>query len=146
MRSTVDIKEIEALIRLLENSSLTELKIKDKDSSIELVRGSTTTMAPQAVVVAAAEQPIASAFAAGGVEKAITAPMVGTFYAAANPNSEPFVRVGDTVTMDTTVCVLEAMKVFTEVPADISGTITEILVSDGDFVEYGQPLFKIKTR
>ena len=72
--------------------------------------------------------------------------MVGTFYIAANPESKPFVKVGDKVTADTTVCVLEAMKVFTEVPADIAGIITEVLVSDGDFVEFRQPLFKVKSR
>jgi acetyl-CoA carboxylase biotin carboxyl carrier protein len=136
----VDIKEVEALIRVLENSSLTELKIKDKDFSIELVRTAAETVAADHADSSA----VLPAAVSSNVEKTITAPMVGTFYTAANPNAESFVRVGDTVTVDTTVCVLEAMKVFTEVPADMSGTITEILVTDGDFVEYGQPLFKVK--
>ncbi|MCI1821009.1 MAG: biotin/lipoyl-binding protein [Megasphaera sp.] len=133
-------KEVEALIQMFENSSLTELKIKDKDFSIELIRTAAETVATEHADTPA----VLPAAASSDVEKTITAPMVGTFYTAANPNAEPFVRVGDAVTIDTTVCVLEAMKVFTEVPADMSGTITKILVSDGDFVEYGQPLFKIK--
>lgn len=82
----------------------------------------------------------------GGVEKIIAAPMVGTFYVAAHPGEEPFVHVGSEVTEDTTVCVLEAMKVFTEVPADLCGKITEVLVGDGEFVEYGQPLFKVQCK
>lgn len=135
-------KEVEALIRMLENSSLTELKIKDKDFSIELVRAAAKTVAADH----AEDTAVLPAAGSSDVEKTITAPMVGTFYTAANPNADPFVRVGDAVTVDTTVCVLEAMKVFTEVPADMSGTIIEILVSDGDFVEYGQPLFKIKIK
>ena len=137
-------KEVEALIRMLENSSLTELKIKDKDFSIKLVRAAAKTVAADHAADHAEDTAVLPAAVSSDVEKTITAPMVGTFYTAANPNAEPFVRVGDAVTIDTTVCVLEAMKVFTEVPADMSGTITEILVADGDFVEYGQPLFKIK--
>ena len=65
---------------------------------------------------------------------------------AAHPGEEPFVHVGSDVTEDTTVCVLEAMKVFTEVPADMCGKITEILVKGGEFVEYGQPLFKVQCK
>ena len=138
----MNIKEVEALIKLIEKSSLTELTVQDKDFSVTLVRKGLETVIQEATGPAPA--PVKAA-AAAGTEKEITAPMVGTFYAAPNPKAEPFVQVGDKVSMDTVVCVLEAMKVFTEVPADMSGTITEILVSDGEFVEFGQPLFKIKT-
>ena len=140
----MDMKDVKGLIKLLEESSLTELKVQDKDFSVSLVRGMKGAAVPQAVVPVAA--PAVAAPVAGEVEKEITAPMVGTFYAAPNPKSEPFVAVGDKVGVDSIVCVLEAMKVFTEVPADMNGTITEILVSDGEFVEFGQPLFKIKAR
>ena len=75
----------------------------------------------------------------------ITAPMVGTFYGAPDPKAEPFVKVGSKVTPNTVVCILEAMKLFSEIEAEVEGEITEILVNDGEFVEFGQPLFKVKT-
>lgn len=74
----------------------------------------------------------------------ITAPIVGTFYSAPDPKAPPFVKVGSAVTPNTVVCVLEAMKLFTEVEAMVEGEITEVLVKDGEFVEFGQPLFKVK--
>ena len=72
--------------------------------------------------------------------------MVGTFYAAASPDSPPFVKVGDHVGPDTTVCILEAMKVFNEIPAECSGKIVAVLVQSGDAVEFGQPLFRVEPR
>ena len=74
----------------------------------------------------------------------ITAPMVGTFYSATEPGAEPFVKVGSKIDADSVICILEAMKLFTEVEADVSGEIVEILAKDGDLVEYGQPLFSVK--
>ena len=75
----------------------------------------------------------------------ITAPMVGTFYCAPDPKAPPFVKVGSVVAPNTVVCVLEAMKIFSEVEAEVEGEITEVLVKDGDFVEFGQPLFRVRT-
>ena len=75
----------------------------------------------------------------------IASPMVGTFYAAPEPGANPFVQVGQTVGANTVVCVLEAMKLFNEIEAGAEGTIVDILVKDGDFVEYGQPLFHVRT-
>ena len=74
----------------------------------------------------------------------INAPMVGTFYKSPSPEEGAYVQVGDKVSNDTTVCILEAMKLFNEIQAEISGEIVEILVEDGQMVEYGQPLFKVK--
>jgi len=74
----------------------------------------------------------------------ITASSVGTFYAAPEPGAEPFVKPGQRITANTVVCVLEAMKLFNEIEAGISGEIVEVLLKDGDFVEYGQPLFLVK--
>jgi acetyl-CoA carboxylase biotin carboxyl carrier protein len=71
--------------------------------------------------------------------------MVGTFYSKANPNAEPYVRVGDAVEPETTVCVIEAMKVFNEIPAEVRGRVAAILVEDEEPVEFGKPLFKIET-
>jgi acetyl-CoA carboxylase biotin carboxyl carrier protein len=75
----------------------------------------------------------------------IKSPMVGTFYAAQNPESPPFVKVGDHVGKDTAVCIIEAMKVFNEIPAGTSGKIVAVLVENGEPVEYAQPLFKVDT-
>ncbi|MBI1831866.1 MAG: biotin/lipoyl-binding protein, partial [Planctomycetes bacterium] len=73
----------------------------------------------------------------------IESPMVGTFYSSSAPDAPPFVTAGSTVRPDSTVCVIEAMKVFTDIPAGLAGTITEILVKNGQPVEYGQPLFRL---
>lgn len=75
----------------------------------------------------------------------IKSPMVGTFYRAPNPDAPPYVNVGDTVQPDTVVCIIEAMKLFNEIVADVQGTIVEVLVQNGTLVEYGQPLFKVRT-
>ncbi|WP_274655191.1 acetyl-CoA carboxylase biotin carboxyl carrier protein [Paenibacillus humicola] len=83
--------------------------------------------------------------AAETAEKTITAPMLGTFYAAPEPGKEPFVQAGKQVTADTVVCVLEAMKLFNEIRAGVEGEIVKVLVEDGEFVEYGRPLFLVKT-
>lgn len=70
--------------------------------------------------------------------------MVGTFYSKPNPDSDVFVKVGDRVEKDTVVCIVEAMKLFNEITADVSGEIVEVLVENGELVEYGQPLFRVK--
>ncbi|MDY0322512.1 MAG: acetyl-CoA carboxylase biotin carboxyl carrier protein [Candidatus Carbobacillus sp.] len=75
----------------------------------------------------------------------IKSPMVGTFYRAPNPDAPPYVNVGDAVQPDTVVCIIEAMKLFNEIVADVKGTIVEVLVQNGTLVEYGQPLFKVRT-
>ncbi|WNS80218.1 acetyl-CoA carboxylase biotin carboxyl carrier protein [Domibacillus sp. DTU_2020_1001157_1_SI_ALB_TIR_016] len=79
-------------------------------------------------------------------DEVITSPMVGTFYTRANESEEPLVQVGDTVQKGQVVCIVEAMKLFNEVQAGVDGEIVEVLVEDGDVVEYGQPLFKLKKR
>lgn len=76
----------------------------------------------------------------------IVSPMVGTLYHASSPDSEPYVSVGSAVTNDTIVCIVEAMKLFNEIEAEVNGEIVEILVEDGELVEFGQPLFRVKTK
>lgn len=76
----------------------------------------------------------------------IESPMVGTFYSAPNPESDPYVKVGDSIKKDTVVCIVEAMKLFNEIEAETTGEIVEILVENGELVEYGQPLFRVKTK
>lgn len=76
----------------------------------------------------------------------IVSPMVGTLYHASSPESDPYVSVGSSVTNDSIVCIVEAMKLFNEIEAEVSGEIVEILVEDGELVEFGQPLFRVKTK
>ncbi|MCG7345165.1 acetyl-CoA carboxylase biotin carboxyl carrier protein [Sporosarcina sp. ACRSL] len=76
----------------------------------------------------------------------ITSPMVGTFYQASSPDADPYVKKGDSVKPDSIVCIVEAMKLFNEIEAEVSGEIVEILVEDGQLVEYGQPLFLVKQK
>lgn len=137
----LNIEEIKDLMRTVESSSLQRVVIKDGEFSLTLEKGGLAAPIP-ASVPAGANQPVAAPAQDSFLE--IKAPMVGTFYSAADPESEPFVKAGALVGPETVVCVLEAMKLFTEVQAECSGEIVEVLVKNGDFVEYGQPLFRVK--
>ena len=127
---------------------------------IQLRRGGNPTVspvvaAPPAVPVApVAAKPAAPAPQAAeqvaaaeskGSEADIKSPIVGTFYSAPDPESPPFIKVGDHVGPETPVCIVEAMKVFNEIPAEVSGKITAVLVENGSPVEFGQPLFRVDT-
>ncbi|WP_082233877.1 acetyl-CoA carboxylase biotin carboxyl carrier protein [Halobacillus massiliensis] len=83
--------------------------------------------------------------ASADYDKEITSPMVGTFYKSPSPDQDAYVKVGDQVKQESVVCIVEAMKLFNEIEAEVSGEIVEILVNDGELVEYGQPLFRVKT-
>ena len=100
---------------------------------------------PTSPAAAPAEEAAAPAAAAEEGISVVKSPMVGTFYAAASPESPPFTKVGAKVSADSIVCIIEAMKVMNEIQAELSGTITEVLVENGEAVEFGQPLFKVKT-
>ncbi len=139
----IDIETLKKYIEVLEESSLAEIEISDDEDSIRLAKPTADSpvvaIAPNAP---AAAQPVqAAAPATGG--KTIKSPMVGVFYAAPSPDRPSFVNVGDTVNKGDIVCIIEAMKIMNEIPATESGTITEILVENGDVVEFDQPLFKI---
>jgi acetyl-CoA carboxylase biotin carboxyl carrier protein len=132
---------------------LSEIDLRQADQRIRLRRGPetvavSTTPAVSMPAAAAPSGGTSSAKPAGaGVDDGATlirSPMVGTFYLAANPESPPFVKVGDQIGPDQTVCIIEAMKVFNEIPAECSGKIVAVLVSNGDAVEFGQPLFKVE--
>jgi len=151
MFSTSEIKE---LIKILENSQLSVLELKDSKYSIRLEKPQTVASVSQVVASApvAEAQPIISAQQPVQQEqtelseesaKTINSPMVGVFYASPSPDREPFVTVGRKVNKGDVVCIIEAMKIMNEITAEESGTITEILVNNGDVVEYGQPMFKI---
>ncbi|MCD8915048.1 MULTISPECIES: acetyl-CoA carboxylase biotin carboxyl carrier protein [Staphylococcus] len=157
----MNFKEIKELIEILDNSNLTEINIEDNKGSIinlkkekerEIITPQISQQAfPQQTAApapvqneSAASETSAAANSDADQGKTINAPMVGTFYKSPSPEEEAYVKVGDTVSNDSTVCILEAMKLFNEIQAEVSGEITEILVEDGQMVEYGQPLFKVK--
>ena len=167
----LDIRKLKELIRLMVENELTEIDLKDEKETVSLrregslapvVQVSPATAAPPAAptpapapaLAPAAPAPAAPAPAAAPAAEPspadtsnleqITSPMVGTFYSAAKPESPAVANVGDTVTADTTVCIVEAMKIFNEIKAEQSGVIEKVLVSNGDSVEFGQALFLVR--
>jgi len=167
----LDIRKLKELIRLMVENGLTEIDLKDEKETVSLRReGSQAPVvqvspapaappaapAPVAPAAPAAPAPAPAAPAPAAAPAAepspadtsnleqITSPMVGTFYSAAKPESPAFANVGDTVTADTTVCIVEAMKIFNEIKAEQSGVIEKVLVSNGDSVEFGQALFLVR--
>ena len=150
----MDIRKIKKLIELLEESNLTEIEIVEGEESVRLIRASQPIAAPVAAPVALIEQPpVAAAAAATPPEddedqmhegELVLAPMVGTFYGASSPEAQPFVSMGQTVGVGDTLCIIEAMKMFNQIEADISGTVVAILAESGQPVEYDQPLFVIR--
>lgn len=151
-----DVRKVRKFIELMNEHDLAEIDLRQGEQRIRLRRG------PDAVTVAAMptmSAPVASTpslpAAGGGAAKSVEAaadsnaavirsPMVGTFYSAANPDSPAFVKVGDHVGAETTVCIIEAMKVFNEIPAECSGKIVAVLAQNGDAVEFNQPLFRVE--
>jgi acetyl-CoA carboxylase biotin carboxyl carrier protein len=145
----MDIRKIKKLIEIIEESDIAELEIKEGEESIRINRYSSTA-APVAYAPApVAAAPAAPAPAAAPAEEKITghavkSPMVGTFYRAASPGSKPFAEVGQSVQAGDTLCIIEAMKILNQIESDKSGTISKVLVENGEPVEYGQPLFIIE--
>ncbi len=150
----IDIRKLKELVRLMVENDLSELDLRDQEETVTLRRPGPADVpvayaAPIAApVTAASADPGAGSGASGGVDTdslhAITSPMVGTFYSSPNPDTPAFASVGKSIGNDTTVCLVEAMKVFTEIKAECSGTIEKILVKNGDAVEFGQKLFLVK--
>ena len=144
--------EIRNLAQLMEEYNLTEVKIESDKDNVYFRRGSDCAAvapvmipAPAAVTPAvAAAAPAAAAPAAAAPRETIDSPLVGTFYKAASPDSAPFVQIGDRVNADTTLCIIEAMKVMNEIKAEKSGVIKEILIENGQPVEFGQPMFVLE--
>jgi acetyl-CoA carboxylase biotin carboxyl carrier protein len=151
----MDLRKIKKLIDLLEESNLAELEIKEGEEVVRLSRVPknaapvaaaptvapiAVTAAPAPVAAAAAEAPPANALPAGHVVKA---PMVGTFYASASPGTPAFVKVGQQVKAGETLGIIEAMKMFNQIEADVAGTVQAILVENGQPVEFDEPMFVI---
>ena len=150
----MELKDIKLIIDLMKKNDLSVFKLEKEGFKIVLERGTGgayTVVAPPAAALslpAAAAPAVADAAAPAKTEVAdgheITSPMVGTFYAAPSPESPAYVKVGDTVSEDTVVCIIEAMKVMNEIKAEARGVITQVLVENAKPVEFGQPLFKIR--
>jgi acetyl-CoA carboxylase biotin carboxyl carrier protein len=163
------VQEIRELIRLIDNSSIDEFTFEQDGSKIKMKKnpiGKADVSTVQTVIQPIEEEVKPIQVAAQPVEKAlekeivsepvknnvmetenlhkITSPMVGTFYASPTPDADIYVKVGSKVTKDSIVCIVEAMKLFNEIEAEVDGEIVEILVKNGQLVEFGQPLFLVK--
>jgi acetyl-CoA carboxylase biotin carboxyl carrier protein len=160
----VDFREIKRIVELMDQHGLSVFKLEQGETKLELKKGGDLDVkAIQNWLSHAPAPQYAPAYAlssghAGGAPaapadeaglptnvKEVTSPMVGTFYTASSPDSEPFVKVGSKVNADSTVCIIEAMKVMNEIKSEIVGEIVELLVENGTAVQYGEPLFRVKT-
>ncbi len=146
----MELKDIKTLIDLMKKNDLSVFKMEKEGFKITLKKGhdfQPIISAPPAAMLpaapAAASQPAAvESDAPSGKE--ITSPMVGTFYSQSSPETPPYVSVGQEVTADTVVCIIEAMKVMNEIKAEQAGIITDVLVESGKAVQFGQPMFRLK--
>jgi len=147
--SSVDVATLRQLLDLMGEHGLAELEIEREDVAIRL-RKAEAGPGPALVPAAVAPQPAAHAAPpeepteAADPLPAVVSPMVGTFYVASSPEAEAYVGVGDHVDEETVVCMIEAMKVFNEIRAEMSGTIEKVLVANAAAVEFGQPLFTVR--
>lgn len=166
------VQEIREIIRLIDQSTISEFKYENDGATLSIKKESGTNVqvvaeevskqqVEQVQVSTPASQkeetfvtkeiPKQQAISEPVVENdenvvEIVSPMVGTFYRRPSPESDPYVEIGDAINEDTIVCIVEAMKLFNEIEAEASGEIIEVLVEDGELVEYGQPLFKVKQK
>ena len=152
----MDLRKLKTLIDLVSESNVSELEITEAEGKVRIVKGAigAPVAMPMAAVPVAAPAPQASAAAPVVVDApaaapadtghVVKSPMVGTFYSASSPEAKPFVQVGSVVKEGETICIIEAMKILNEIEADQSGTVTKILVTNGQAVEYGQPMFIIE--
>jgi len=152
----INVRELQEVVSLMNESGIQKLHIEHEGTKVVIDKAgipledtAVTEVKTDEVKAAATEQApqdSMSVNAADNNEKQILSPMVGTFYAKPEADADPFVQVGQTVEHKDVVCVIEAMKLFNEVDAGMEGEVLEILVKDGDVVEFGQPLFTVKSR
>jgi acetyl-CoA carboxylase biotin carboxyl carrier protein len=152
-------EEIKELIRLVEESDITELEVAEGGKKIRISKGNPSTAAviqpaPQLLPAPPAVQPVENSSENSSAEpsalasnlKQITSPMVGTYYHAPAPGAEPFVTEGQAVAVGQTVCIVEAMKLMNEIGSDFNGVVRKVLIDNAQPVEYGQPLFLVETK
>jgi acetyl-CoA carboxylase biotin carboxyl carrier protein len=152
----MEIKDIKRIVELMKNNDLNEFSMKDNDFELVLKRGgqevvyATAPVAPAPTAPApAAPAPTAPAPAVADTDDGLVevpSPIVGTFYCKPAPDADVFVKVGDEVSEDTVVCIVEAMKVMNEIKAEVKGVIKKVLVDDASPVQYGQPLFLVEPK
>jgi acetyl-CoA carboxylase biotin carboxyl carrier protein len=154
----MDLRKLKTLIDLVSESNVSELEITEAEGKVRIVKGggampqivapvSAAHAAPAALSApapAANAAPAAAATPAAPSGHLVKSPMVGTFYRSASPGAKPFIEIGAQVKEGDTICIIEAMKILNEIEADKAGTITQVLVENGQAVEYGQPLFVIE--
>ncbi len=154
--SGFDVDGLRQLIELMEKHDVTELKLQQGEAKYLLRRGPQGIVSVPAAAAVPAPAPVATSPAVPTADAGtplaqddglleIKSPTVGTFYKSPTPDDPAFVKVGDQISKESVVCIVEAMKVFNQIPADVSGTIAKILLKDGDPVEYGQALFLVKS-
>jgi acetyl-CoA carboxylase biotin carboxyl carrier protein len=155
----MDLRKLKTLIDLVSESGISELEVTEGEGKVRIVKNAPPVYVQQsasyappvsapAPVAAGALEAAPAAAAAGALPASpqghvVTSPMVGTFYRAPSPGADPFIQVGDTVKEGQTLCIIEAMKLLNEIESDKAGVVKEILVENGQAVEYGQPLFVI---
>ncbi|MFW5816769.1 MAG: acetyl-CoA carboxylase biotin carboxyl carrier protein [Wenzhouxiangella sp.] len=152
----MDLRKIKKLIELLEESQLSEIEIHEGEESVRLIRHSGSAPGPVAAPLvssapAAAPNPPPAAESESGEPalpegEQVRSPMVGTFYSSPNPETPPFVKVGSKVSVGDTLCLVEAMKMFNQIEAELAGEVVAVLVEDGQPVEFDEPLFVIRRR
>jgi acetyl-CoA carboxylase biotin carboxyl carrier protein len=145
----MDLRKLKTLIDLVSESNISELEITEADGKVRIVKTAPVAAMPAPVYAAPVAAVAAPAVAAAAVAPAFTghvvkSPMVGTFYRASNPGAKPLVDVGQQVKEGQALCIIEAMKIMNEIDSDKAGTISKVLVENGQAVEYGQPLFIIE--
>ena len=147
----MDLRKLKTLIDLVAESGIAEIEVTEGEDKVRIVKHAQASVvapaATPAMVAAAAPAAPASPVAAAPVEAVegnlVKSPMVGTFYRSPSPGAKPFVEVGQTVKAGDTLCIIEAMKLLNEIEAEVAGEVREVLVDNGQPVEYGQPLFVI---
>ena len=158
----MDFKEVKELIELINASNLAYFEMETADGHIKMDKsldrniGEQVSVAKTSEIASVSAKEVATSNVAVNIQneivdvkedenlKVITSPMVGTFYSSPSPEKDSFVKEGDCIKVGDTVCILEAMKLMNEIESDVKGTVVKILVKDGEMVEYGAPLFKVK--
>ncbi len=156
----MDMRKLKTLVDLVSESNISELEITEAEGKVRIVKagyGVPTTMMmqpagqmmmqpaqQQAAPASEAAPPVVEAAPAAPTGHVVKSPMVGTFYRSASPGSKPFAEVGAAIKEGDPICIVEAMKIMNEIEADMSGTVSKILVENGQAVEYGQPLFIVE--
>ena len=149
----MDLRKLKTLVDLVSDSNITELEITEAEGKVRIVKAAPihTTMMAGALAPMLVAAPVAVPVAAAApppepepIGQVVKSPMVGTFYRASGPGAKPLADIGQTIKAGEAICIIEAMKIMNEVESDATGTVTQVLVEDGQAVEFGQPLFVVE--